>query len=144
MGDANFWKALNIYLNRHKFANVESTDLRKVMEETSGHDLGWFFDQWVYGIGSPKLTVAPVWDAASKTLTLTVTQTQKVGGLNVAAYRLPMNIEFTSPSGTQSEKLEVDKRVQTFAYSLGARPTKIEIDKEVRIPIKTVKVSPIR
>lgn len=42
VGTENFWKAINIYLNRHKFQNVETADLQKAMEETSKMDLNWF------------------------------------------------------------------------------------------------------
>ncbi len=48
VGTENFWKAINIYLNRHKFQNVETADLQKAMEEVSKMDLKWFFNQWVY------------------------------------------------------------------------------------------------
>ncbi|MGI8554876.1 MAG: M1 family metallopeptidase, partial [Pyrinomonadaceae bacterium] len=32
VGTENFWKAINIYLNAHKFGNVETADLKKAME----------------------------------------------------------------------------------------------------------------
>jgi aminopeptidase N len=145
VGDETFWKAINLYLNRHKFANVESTDLLAAMEETSKQELDWFFKQWVYGIGYPKLNVTPVWNPAKKTLTLTVNQTQSAVGLNTAAYRLPMSVEFRS-GNTEPEKRDIviTKRVETFTYKLPRKPTSIAIDKDSRIPIKTVKVTPIR
>jgi len=150
LGEQAFWKAINIYLTRHKFASVETTDLRKVMEESSGQDLGWFFDQWVYGTGHPKLSVAQAWNPGTKTLSLTVTQTQKTGGLNTAAYRLPMKATFDF--GTLSQQfaddsvrdIDINKRVQTFSFKLPAKPKSVAIDKEVKIPIKTVKVLPLR
>jgi aminopeptidase N len=48
VGNDAFWKAVNIYLNRHKDGSVETSDLQKAMEEVSGQQLGWFFEQWVY------------------------------------------------------------------------------------------------
>ncbi|MGH9948786.1 MAG: M1 family metallopeptidase [Pyrinomonadaceae bacterium] len=150
VGDAAFWKAINIYLNRHKFASVETQDLQNAMEETSGQDLGWFFAQWVYGTGFPKLTVAPVWNAAKKTLTITVTQTQKTGGANTAAYKLPMKVNFDfGPLGKQFEvdsirDVGIAKRSEVFTFKLPRKPIKVELDKENRIPIKSVKVLPIR
>ena len=145
VGDENFWKAINLYLNRHKFANVESTDLLAAMEETSKQELDWFFKQWVYGIGYPKLTVTPLWNPAKKTLTLTVNQTQSTIGLNTAAYRLPMSVEFHS-AGSAPEKrdIEITKRVETLTFKLPSKPTSIAIDKESRIPIKSVKIGPVR
>ena len=57
IGDQAFWAGINAYLTAHKFSNVESTDLKAAMETASNTKLDWFFDQWVYGIGSPKLDV---------------------------------------------------------------------------------------
>ena len=42
VGTENFWKAINLYLNRHKMQNVETADLQKAMEETSGMNLNVF------------------------------------------------------------------------------------------------------
>ncbi len=144
VGDEAFWKAINTYLNRHKFANVESTDLRKAMEESSSQDLGWFFDQWVYGTGHPKLSVAQAWNAAKKTLTLTVNQTQKIGGSNTAAYKLPMEVEIKTRGESQFKPMDVNKRVQVFTFKLAAKPTSAIVDPHMKIPIKSVKMLPLR
>ena len=77
VGDEAFWKAINIYLNRHKFSNVETSDLKKVMEETSGKNLDLFFNQWIYSVGHPKLEIEPVYFGENKTLKLKISQTQK-------------------------------------------------------------------
>ena len=66
VGTENFWKAVNVYLNRHKFQNVETPDLQKAMEETSGMNLNQFFKQWVYGAGYPKLNIKQVYNPAAK------------------------------------------------------------------------------
>lgn len=142
VGDEAFWKAINIYLNRHKFGSVESTDLQKVMEETSGQDLKWFFDQWVYGTGAPKLDVKPVYSPRTKTLKLTVSQTQS-GALTPAVFRLPMDVEIKTARGTSTEKLNVTKLVETFTFRLGGKPESIAVDSSQRVPIKTVKLRPI-
>jgi aminopeptidase N len=149
VGDANFWKAINTYLNRHKFANVESTDLRKVMEETSGQDLGWFFDQWVYGLGYPKMNVTPVWNPAKKTLTVTVTQIQKPVRLVASAFRLPMDIsiDYGAVSPTVDvdtlRSVEINKRTQSFTFQLPRKPKAIHFDPSLKIPLKSVKIMPI-
>lgn len=143
IGDEAFWRGVNLYLSRHKFGNVESTDLQKAMEETSGTDLGWFFDQWVYGLGSPKLDVKQAYNAASKTLTLTVTQTQKPDKFTPTAFRLPLDIEIQTAREAKTEKIEVNKRVETFKFKLSGRPTRITVDKDEKIPLKTLKITPL-
>lgn len=140
VGTEAFWKALNIYLNRHRFGNVESTDLRKVMEETSGQSLGWFFDQWVYGIGAPRLNVRQVYNYRTKNLTLTITQTQRPD-LNVpAAFRLPMDI---SINGVESKPINITKRIETFTIHSATNPTELTLDPQDKIILKTVKILPL-
>jgi aminopeptidase N len=143
IGDEAFWRAVNVYLNRHKFGNVESTDLRKAMEEASGQDLGWFFDQWVYGLGSPKIEVKQAFNAASRTLTLTVTQTQRQDKFTPLAFRLPLDVEVQTGRGVKTEKIELKKRVETFRLKVAGPPTKLEIDKDEKLPLKTVKILPL-
>lgn len=150
VGDDAFWKGVNIYLNRHKFGSVETPDLLRSMEEASGQQLDWFFDQWVYGIGYPRLTVTPRWNAARRTLTVTVTQTQRTGGLNIEAYRLPIKIHFDyGPLGKTFEvgagqDMNITRRVQTFTYKLARKPRELKLDPEGRVLIKTVKIQPIK
>ncbi len=142
VGDPAFWKAVNLYLNRQKFASVETTDLKAAMEEVSGRDLGWFFDQWIYKAGHPKLDVRQLWNPAAKTVRLTVTQTQKADAITPAAFRLPLDIEFTIGTQKQIEKINITKRVETFEFKLPARPDQMEVDPLEKVPVKTVKVIP--
>jgi len=143
IGNTAFWKGVNIYLNRHKFANVESGDLRRAMEEASGKDLGWFFDQWVYGIGSPKLTVKQVYNPKSKVLTLTVEQTQKTDKLTPRAFVLPTDVEITTDSASKIEKLKLDKRSESFSIKTDGEPRGIKFDRLDKIPLITVKILPL-
>jgi aminopeptidase N len=143
VGTDAFWRAVNTYLNRHKFGSVESTDLRRAMEEASGQDLGWFFEQWVYGTGSPNLTVARSYSARSKTLTLTVTQTQGPEALTPPAFRLPMDVQIVTPAGKNVQKLDVTRRTQVFTYRLDGPPSDVIIDPEDKIILKRVKLRPM-
>jgi aminopeptidase N len=57
IGDRDFFKALRTYHHRFKGSVASTADFQSVVEEVSGQDLGWFFDQWVYGRHIPNLTV---------------------------------------------------------------------------------------
>ena len=139
VGTENFWKAINIYLNRHKFGNVETIDLQSAMEETSGVKLDWFFRQWVYAAGYPKLRVKQIYNPKTKILTLTVSQVQNLDKATDPAFILPMDIEIKTASGTQTERIEVKKRAENFMFKVSARPTKILFDKDEKIPLKSIK-----
>ena len=138
IGDEAFWKAINIYLNRHKFGNVETSDLQKVMEEASGKKLDWFFRQWVYGAGYPKIEVLPNFNPTTKKLNLTVTQTQKTDRVTPQAFILPLEVEIQTANGEISERIEVNRRRQSFTIQLKGKPNKLIFDKSVKLPLLDV------
>ena len=142
IGDDAFWKGVNLYLNKHKFANVETNDLKTAMEEASGTDLTWFFDQWVYKAGYPKITVNQIYHAAKKSLIITITQTQKVNSITPSAFVLPLDLEIETAQGTNTEKIKVEKRIQTFTFKTDDKPTKLLFDKDLKIPLKSIKIMP--
>jgi aminopeptidase N len=142
VGDASFWKAINIYLNRHKFQNVETADLEKAMEEAAGRDLTWFFKQWVYQAGFPQLEIRQVYQPRGKRLNLTVRQTQKLDAITPAVFILPLEIEIVTASGAKTEKIKIDKRTQNFSIPVDARPTAVNFDRNMKIPLKSIKTAP--
>lgn len=139
VGTENFWIAINIYLTRHKFQNVETGDLKKTMEEVSGMNLDWFFLQWVYGTGHPKINVKQFYNPQTKVLDLTVSQVQSSGNLTPAAFTLPMDLEITTAKGAKTEKVEIKKRIERVSIKLDGKPSKIIFDKDEKIPLKRVK-----
>jgi len=144
IGDEAFWAAIKIYIDRHALGNVESTDLRKAMEETSTQDLGWFFDQWVYATGAPALQITPTYNSAENKITLQVAQTQKNEGLVPSAFRLPLEIEFHNGDTITKKQIEVTKRTENFTLDLDKKPEKIVVDPKNKVPLKTVKISEIK
>ncbi len=143
IGEEAFWKALNIYLNRHKFGNVETPDLQKVMEETSGKNLDWFFRQWVYGKGYPQIDVQPIYHQATQKLTLNVAQKQKIEQNTPPAFVLPLEVEIQTANGVVTEKLEINRRSHDFTIQLKGKPNKLLFDKSVKLPLINVKMKPI-
>lgn len=144
IGNGAFWKGVNIYLNRHKFANVETGDLRKAMEDSSGKDLSWFFDQWVYGLGNPKLAVEQFYNSRTKILTLTIQQTQKIDKLTPKSFIIPMEVEISTGAGSTKEKLRISKRRESFSIRTESPPTEIKFDRLEKIPLKTLKLLPMK
>ena len=47
LGEGVFRDRLREYYRDHRFRNVTRSDFRHAMEEVSGRDLEWFFDQWL-------------------------------------------------------------------------------------------------
>jgi len=140
IGDKAFWKGVNIYLERHKFENVETSDLQKAMEEASKQKLNWFFSQWVYGGGNPQIEVKQIYDKRKQNLTLTIKQTQQADNLVPEVFILPLEIEIKTPSKTYSEKIKMEKREQVFTFKVNSQPTDLIIDKNTKIPLLVTKI----
>ena len=87
IGTEKFWAGIREYYRRFRDSNASTEDLRHVMEETSGADLGWFFQQWLYRAGSPVVSGGWKYNAAAKMVEIELAQTQ-----SGAAYRLPLEI----------------------------------------------------
>ncbi len=141
VGDEAFWKGINTYLERHKFGNVESSDLQQVMEEVSHSDLDWFFSQWVYGGGYPKITVKQAYYRKNHTIEMVFSQTQKSDQLIPPAFILPIEVSIRTSSGTKIEKIRLTRREEKFTISVNEKPSEIIIDKADKIPLKILKQS---
>lgn len=123
LGDDAFFKGLNVYLTTYKFKNADATQLRLALEEVSGRDLNWFFDQWYNGTGHPKLEVDYNFSAASHSVTVSVKQTQQGH-----AFILPVAIDIYN--GTQKERHNVwiDSKSQVFTFNAATEPSLVNFD----------------
>ena len=77
LGDSGWWTSINHYLDVHQFQPVEANDWKMAVEEATGQNVEWFFDEWLYKSGHPVFDVTYNYDDAAKVLHMTVTQTQK-------------------------------------------------------------------
>src|SRR6185295_11888816 len=104
---------------RYKNANATSDDFRRVMEEVSGSDLAWFFDQWLRRAGSPTLEGTWRHDAAARSLVVELNQSQ-VGD----PFRLPIDLAILVEGRAEPEvtRLELTEKAQTFRLPWPASP----------------------
>ncbi len=105
LGDATFDAAMQAYTRRNQHGLVETEDLKRAFEEVSGADLDWFFDQWVYLAGHPKLTVRHAVDDGR--VRVSVEQTQDTSGV-VPLFTLPLDVEIATTNGVRVERVWMD------------------------------------
>jgi aminopeptidase N len=53
--DQTWWRVLQEFQARYRYRNATTEGFRAVLEELSGRDWQEFFDEWVYGVGYPRL-----------------------------------------------------------------------------------------
>ena len=137
LGETMFWKAIRSYALSRRGSNVVTPDLQRAIEESTGRNLDWFFDQWVFGAGHPELEGSYSWDDATKTAKLALKQTQK-GDKVAETFRLPLRLSFHLDNGeTHSTLIEMTEREQSFYVPLASKPKLFNLDGEV---LKTLKL----
>jgi aminopeptidase N len=124
VGDSAFWKSLNLYLNTYKFQSAEAQELRLAFEEITGKDLNWFWNQWYYGAGHPKLTIDYVYNDAAGKVQVVVNQTQESGKV----FRLPVAIDVYNGASKTRRQVWVEDKTDTFTFSYANHPDLVNVD----------------
>lgn len=128
LGDDAFFSSLEHYLETHKFKPVEIHDLRIAFEEVTGEDLNWFFNQWFLDKGHPQLEFTQEYDAATKTVRVTVIQQQNFEV--VPLYKLPMKIDIYIDDEKTRYDVVFDEYEETVEFKVRGEPNLVNIDAE--------------
>jgi aminopeptidase N len=123
VGDSAFFKSLNLYLTKHKYKSAEVQDLRLAFEEVTGQDLNWFFNEWYYGYGHPKLEINYIYDSANKTAKVFIKQTQSEN-----VFRFPFAIDVYEGGNKKRYNVWVEHQPDTFSFSSNTKPDLINVD----------------
>lgn len=122
VGDKAFYQALHLYLTQNALSNGEVAQLRMAFEKVTGQDWNWFFNEWYYKGGHPKLDVQYNYDDGKQQVAVVIRQTQDD---TVGLYRLPMKALVISGKTSKELWWDVKKVQDTFIvkYENGQRPT---------------------
>ncbi len=127
LGDDAFFAGVRLYMNRHALGTVETNDFRYAMEEASGLGLEWFFDQWCYRPGTPRLTVDVRYDAATRELSLSVDQTQQIDA-RTPAFRFELPVFVRTAAGERTWKIDVREKSTSWRAELDGPPEIVAVD----------------
>lgn len=125
LGAPAFYQGLNIYLKTNAFKAAEAQQLRLAMEEASGKDLNWFFNQWYYSPGHPVLDITYKWDEKSHTQIIYLNQTQKG-----KAFMLPMSVDVYVGGKKERHAIWMNDKSDTLNYQLSEKPQLVNVDAE--------------
>jgi hypothetical protein len=126
IGNATFFKAMQMYCDRFSYKNAKIADLIEVFEKTFGADLDWFFDEWVFKRGLPRYLVTVVW-MDSNNLILEIRQEDTVKKMLV-----PFKIEYRDHS--EIKTAWVNESRQIIEIRVEEVPARVIIDSENVIP----------
>jgi aminopeptidase N len=124
VGDSAFFKALNLYLTTNKFKPAEAHNLRLAFEEVTGKDMNWYWNQWYYGAGHPKLTIDYVYDDNAKKVQVIVKQTQT----SDKPFILPIAIDIYNGAEKVRHNVWIKNREETFTFACDKHPDLVNVD----------------
>jgi len=128
IGDDAFFSGLKMYLTRHAHGSAEMHQLRLIMEEVTGRDLNWFFNQWMFDNGHPELTIVYHFDTAQQRNFMVVNQTQNLN--EYPLYQIPLWIKSYLPFGVELDTAWVKNELDTFYLKGSTKATWIDYDSQ--------------
>ncbi|MBD2180661.1 M1 family metallopeptidase [Aerosakkonema funiforme] len=136
LGDELFFRAIHTFVRDNAHKTVETVDLLRAIEKTTGRNLLFLFDQYVYRGGHPDYKVAYAWDGDSKLAKITITQNQAKAdnngsGNDLFDLRIPIAFGYTQADKFKEFKsftVRVHEREQSFYFPLEEKPQFVSFD----------------
>ncbi len=136
LGEELFDKAIHTFVNDNAHKTVETIDLLRAIEKSTGYNLASLFDAYVFRGGHPDYKVAYSWDGDSNLAQLTVTQTQAKDNQNNSKselfdLKIPVTFGYVD-DGKITEKtvnLRIYQKQQSFYFPLDKKPDFVSFDK---------------
>jgi len=124
--DELFWEILQNYLSTFKNSTVTTQDFQNIIEETTGEDFSYFFDQWIYGEGYP--TYYGHWYQKNDSLFMKVNQHNSYPSVT-PLFTMLMQYKINFEDGTDTTIfLQQVQRNQIFRLPISKTLTSIDID----------------
>ena len=123
LGDDAFFGGLTKYLNQNRFGTGNAHKLRLALEEVSGKDLNWYFNQWYFGSGHPDVKLDYKY-LDNNTLKIFIEQKQK------KLFILPLQIDIYSNNNKERFSINAKNKFDTFEFRCFGKPDLVNIDPE--------------
>lgn len=127
LGDASFRRVTSHFLEANAYQPVDTHDLMKAIKESTGRDMDWFFDEWVFRPGHPVFEVSYHYDAPAKKLRLRVLQVQDTRG-EVPVFTTPVDVAVITAAGKQVEHLSIDEKDEQSELDVAEPPKLVRFD----------------
>ncbi len=135
LGEELFDQAIHTFVNDNAHKTVETVDLLRAIEKSTGHNLSPLFDQYVFKGGHPDFKINYSWDSESNLASVTVKQTQakeENGKLkDLFNLKVPLGFGYIKDNEKPAFKtfyLKVNQTEQVFYFFLREKPDFISFD----------------
>ena len=121
--DTLFYRVLDTYLETFGDSTATGRDFEEVLEQVSGDDFGWFFDQWYYGRGYPRFGF--VWYQRNDTLFINCEESPSG---STPFFRTHLDFLVHTTGGDTLVRYLVDEPYEDFALPLKEVATGVTVD----------------
>ena len=132
LGDDVFYEVLATYRGLYEGGSADTEQFRAVVENVTGRDLEWFFEQWVYGAGAPYYRFG--WmnhqQGEQQRVLLHLEQYQTTW----PAFRMPLDVTLSfAGGGEETRVLWLDRRDQWYILDVPESVVDLEVDRDTWI-----------
>jgi hypothetical protein len=128
VGDQNFTQTLKEFATRYSWKSASTEDFKKVAQDVSKQDLGYFFIQWIESSGAPEFK-----------LEYTIFRTQKgfrvMGKVaqDMDTFRMPVDLKIETEGNPEEKRVEVVGTSSEFSVDTFGKPKNVIIDPDRRV-----------
>ncbi len=137
--DEPFCVMMRDFVETHRGGEASTDDFRRVVERHAGADMGWFFDQWVYGTAIPTYRYAWTTERGADgghRLKLRVRQTVEPDG----PFEMLVLVRVEFGEGRSSVvRVRVNQPEQIFEFPLPEAPTDVILNHANAVLAKVIK-----
>jgi aminopeptidase N len=136
VGDSAFFRGIREYYRVYRDSTAVSEEFQRVMQQTAGRKLDWFFRQWLWQPGYPRLTVQWRYEPADRRVRLDLAQVQPDAW---GGYRLPrLEVEAVTAGARRVRRVySMDARTSIAYLELDEAPADVRVDPDGRLLLKT-------
>jgi aminopeptidase N len=108
-------RAVKLYLEQNPYSNVDSDDLLYAFHESTGMELNWFWEQWIYKGGEPSynVTANDVTENGKRSTRFYVEQVHHTDDV-VGLFKMPIWFEVHYTDGTSSRQMQWIEEKSSF------------------------------
>ncbi len=126
LGDADFFACLQAWRQQHGLGSATTEDFQAVCEQVVGRDLGWFFQEWIYGDYFPRYEYS--WYALagddSTAVNLLIRQVQ----WNADVFTMPLTMRVLTDRGSFDRRVWNDAETQTCRLTVAGAVQQVALD----------------
>ncbi|NIM49351.1 MAG: aminopeptidase [Gemmatimonadales bacterium] len=127
LGEEPFFRVLGAFLDEYAFEPVDTYDFMKTVNEVTGQNMDWFFEQYIFSPGHPVFEISSSWDAGDGQIRLRVAQLQDRDH-GVPIYRTPVQVGIVTASGKTVQKVWLENEEDVFVFQSTEEPLLVRFD----------------